>query len=230
MGKGPEALGLLCLTQDGGRQPPQASHAGGPPACGWLCSPPFLWMCWEQLPLCPSDPICSATAQIQFRHRVPLASSRALSLRNHSNPPKQRTSNLNKPSDISLAGQGTEQDSPHACLFETLGLCWPLSNLPVQCTPLSPSGQTPHLLVDLATVLSQQDTSIFCDPKHSFYEVQLCPFTEINLHRTDLWIVDLIIRLARGRTMWLPLPGMHEEAYFLEILQLHNFVLPHFTF
>lgn len=68
MGKGPEALGMLCLTQDRGRQPPQAGHAGRPPACGWLCSPSFLWMFWEQLPLCPSDPICSATAQIQFRH------------------------------------------------------------------------------------------------------------------------------------------------------------------
>lgn len=119
---------------------------------------------------------------------VPPASTRALSLRNHSNPPKQRTSNRNKPSDISLVGQGTEQDSPHARLFETLGLCWPLSNLPVQCTPLSPSGQTPHLLVDLATVLSQQDTSIFCDLKHSIFEVQLCPFTEINLHR--IWFVN----------------------------------------
>lgn len=131
----------------------------------------------------PSDPICSATAQIQFRRRVPPASSHALSLRNHSNPPKQRTLNLNKPSDISLAGQDAEQDSLHACLFETLWLFWPLSNPPLQSTLFSQLGQTLHFLVDLATVLSQQDISIFCDPKPSFFDVQLCPFIEINPHR-----------------------------------------------
>lgn len=59
--------------------------------------------------VCPSDPICSATAQIQFRRHVLPASSWALSLRNHSNPPRQRPSNLNKPSDISLAGCWTGQ-------------------------------------------------------------------------------------------------------------------------
>lgn len=166
----------------------QPGHSGSLPAGDWLCNPPFLWMCWNSFPfVCPSDPICSATAQMQFRRPVPPASSWALSLRNHSNPPKQRPSNLNKPSDISLASQDAEQDSFHACLFETLWLCWPLSSSPSQCTPLSLPGQTQHILVDLGTVLSQQDTSAFCDLKPYFSEVQLCLFIEINLH--SIWFV-----------------------------------------
>lgn len=121
MDKAPQALGMLCLAQDGGiaASPPKplkpsCCTAGSAvlPSCGCAGNSfPFVW---------PSDPICSATAQIQFRRRVPPASSWALSLRNHSNPPRQRPSNLNKPSDISMAGQDAEQDSPHARFFETL--------------------------------------------------------------------------------------------------------------
>lgn len=70
----------------------------------------------------PLIPICSATAQIQFRRWVPPASCQALSLRNHSNPPKQRLSNPNKPSDISLAGQEAEQGSPLAASFKPFAL------------------------------------------------------------------------------------------------------------
>ena len=107
---------------------PQPGQAASPPAGGRLCRTPQLPAPVDApgtvSPLfAPLIPICSATAQIQFRRRVPPASSPALSLRNHSNPPKQRPSNLNKPSDISLAGQDAERDSPHARRFATLGLC-----------------------------------------------------------------------------------------------------------
>lgn len=120
--------GGLSHTRWEAPQPPQPGHAGSPLA-GRLCrTPPPPPAPVDALgtvsPLfAPLIPICSATAQIQFRRRVPPASSPALSLRNHSNPPKQRPSNLNKPSDISLAGQDAERDSPHARRFATLGLC-----------------------------------------------------------------------------------------------------------
>ena len=127
VGRAPPSPGdALSLTR-WGQRPPKPGHAGSPPAGGWLCRhPPPLPMdvLGTASPLfTPLIPICSATAQIQFRRRVPPASSPALSLRNQSNPPKQRPSNLNKPSDISLAGRDAEHDSPRAHRLETLWLC-----------------------------------------------------------------------------------------------------------
>lgn len=124
-GRAPPALGRLVSHKMGGPQPPsQATQEALLPAAGSAAPPAPVDALGTVSPLfAPLIPICSATAQIQFWRRVPPASSPALSLRNHSNPPKQRPSNLNKPSDISLAGQDAERDSPHARRFATLGLC-----------------------------------------------------------------------------------------------------------
>lgn len=149
-------------------------HKSGAPGCPSQATPEVLLPGAGSQALFPVDvlgtvsplfapliPICSATAQIQFRRRVPPASSGALSLRNPFDPAKQRPANLNKSCDISLVGQDTKQASVQARLFVTFWLCWPLSNPLSQHTPLSPPGQTPHFLVDLVTVLTQWDTSIF---------------------------------------------------------------------
>lgn len=124
-GRAPPALGRLVSHKMGGPQPPsQATQEALLPEAGSAAPPAPVDALGTVSPLfAPLIPICSATAQIQFWRRVPPASNPALSLRNHSNPPKQRPSNLNKPSDISLAGQDAERDSPHARRFATLGLC-----------------------------------------------------------------------------------------------------------
>lgn len=83
----------------------------------------------------PLIPICSATAQIQFRRRVPPASSQALSPRTHSNPPKQRLSNLNKPSDISLAVRKLSRTVPTPTSFKPFGFA-DLCLSPQRNTPL----------------------------------------------------------------------------------------------
>lgn len=44
--------GASSSTRWGHWRLPQPGWAGSPPACGWLCNSPFLWMCWEQLPFC----------------------------------------------------------------------------------------------------------------------------------------------------------------------------------
>lgn len=185
MDKALQALGMLCLAQDGGRAPPQPGHSGSPSA-GWLvlqsslpvdmlgtASPLFVPLIpsAQQLPKFNSGVVCfQPPVEHCLLEITPI-------------PPDKGPQIWISP--LTSAWQDAEQDSPHARLFETLW--WPFSNSSSQCTPLSPPSQTPHFLVDLATMLSQQDTSVFCDLKPSFSEVQLCPFIETKLYR--IWFI-----------------------------------------
>lgn len=78
-------------------------------------------------------------------------------------------------------------------------------------------------------MLSQQDASIFCDLS-LFLKFSIVLLQKLTLVGGLISEVDLTSMVAPGRTLWWLLPGMVEEAYSPEILQLHNVFLTPFTF
>lgn len=122
MGEALRALGVLCLAQDGAQRglPSLVQEAFLPTVASAVPLPVDVLGIASPLSA-PLIPICSATAQIQFRRRMPPASSHTLSLANHSNPPKQRPSNLNKPSDISPAVRTLSRTVPTLASLQPCG-------------------------------------------------------------------------------------------------------------
>lgn len=183
MNKAPQALGMLCLTQDGGTEPPsqatqeaflQATGSAILPSCecAGTAFPLFVPLIpsAQQLPKCNSGVLC---LQPPVEHCL-----LGITWIPPNKGPQIWISPLTSAWQVRTLSRTVSMPASLKP-FGFADLC---------LTPLRNAlHQTQHILVDLGTVLSQQDTSAFCDLKPYFSEVQLCLFIEINLH--SIWFV-----------------------------------------